>query len=259
MIDRIAPSRRPEGPADGQQRWRKLLFLHWAVPVEVVRPLVPEALELDLFEGVLYVGVVPFVMEGVRPSWLPGQISFDFLETNVRTYVTHDGVPGVFFLSLEAASSLACVAARATFGLPYFWASMRRAEDGPLVTYETNRLLGGPAHSTFRYRVGSELGPSEPGSLQHLLVERYYLFVEKGGVIHTGQVHHVPYPLRRVEVLSVEEGLMERAGLPRPVGMPALAHYSEGVDVEVFGLRPVGPSKRAEVVDGDGREHDPRA
>ena len=237
MIDRIAPSRRPDGPADGRQRWRNLLFLHWEVPVEAMRPLVPASLDLDLVDGVLYVGVVPFVMEEVRPTWLPPFASFDFLETNLRTYVVHDGRPGVFFLSLEAASSLACMAARATFGLPYFWASMRRAEDDGVVTYETDRLLGGPARSAFRYRVGEALGPSEPGTLQHFLVERYYLFVERGGVVHRGQVHHVPYPVRRADVLSVEEGLMERAGLPQPAPMPALVHYSEGVDVEVFGLR----------------------
>jgi len=236
VIDRVAPTRRPDHAADGEQRWRKLLFLHWAFPVEAVRPHVPAALDLDLFDGTLYVGVVPFVMEQVRPSWLPRFASFDFLETNVRTYVTHRGEPGVYFLSLEAASSLACLAARATFGLPYFWARMRREERDGLVDYETERLLGGPARSAFRYRVGPELGPSEVGSLQHFLVERYLLFVEKGGVIHRGQVHHPPYPVRAAEVLSVEDGLLARAGLPSPTTPPALAHYSEGVDVEVFGL-----------------------
>lgn len=236
MIDRIAPTLRPDGPSDGAQRWRKLLFAHWAVPAELVRPLVPAELELDLFDGVLYVGVVPFVMEGVRPAWLPGWAAFDFLETNVRTYVTYKGEPGVYFLSLEAESALACLAARATFGLPYFWATMHRHEHQGVVSYETDRHLGGPAKSTFRYRVGPALGPSEPGSLQHFLVERYYLFVEKGGAMYRGRVHHAPYPVRSAEVLSVDEGLIERAGLPRPSGPPALAHYSEGVDVEVFNL-----------------------
>lgn len=238
MIDRIAPTRRPAGPADGTQRWRKLLFAHWPVPLELVRPLVPSALELDLFDGVLYVGVVPFVMEGVRPSWLPRVASFDFLETNVRTYVTHRGEPGVYFLSLEAESVLACLAARATFGLPYYWASMHRHEQGGVAWYETERHLGGPARSTFRYRVGEDLGISVPGTLQHFLIERYYLFVERQSAILRGQVHHVPYPVRAAEVLSFDEGLMERAGLPKP-SAPPLAHYSEGVDVEVFNLQRV--------------------
>lgn len=239
-ISRISPSRRPEGRANGWQRWRKLLFVHWSVPVSAVRPLVPASLDLDLFEGRLYVGVVPFVMEDVRPSWLPPFAAMDFLETNLRTYVVHDGAPGVFFLSLEAASALACAAARVTFGLPYYWARMRREESHGVVEYETERRIGGPAKSTFRYRVGDALPASEPGTLQHFLIERYYLFVERGGAVHRGQVHHITYPVRRAELLDCSDGLMQRAGLPRPSGPPELVHYSDGVDVEVFGLRRVG-------------------
>lgn len=214
--------------------------MHWAVPAELVRPLVPSSLELDLFDGVLYVGVVPFVMEHVRPRWLPDAMAFDFLETNLRTYVLHDGEPGVFFLSLEAASALACLAARATFGLPYHYARMERREEGGEVFYQTDRRVRGAAKSTFHYRIGEELGPSVPGSLQHFLVERYYLFVERWDTVYRGVVHHVPYPVRAAEVLACDEGLMQAAGLPRPTRLPDLAHFSPGVEVEVFDLEPHG-------------------
>ena len=76
MIDRIAPTRRPSGRVVGYQRWRSLLFLHWPIPVEILRPLVPAELTLDLHDGVAYVAVVPFVMEGVRPSWWPALFAF---------------------------------------------------------------------------------------------------------------------------------------------------------------------------------------
>ena len=234
MLDRVAPSRRPDRPADGWQRWRRLLFVHWAVPAEAMRPLVPRELELDLYDGVLYVGVVPFAMEAVRPSWLPRAAALDFLETNVRTYVHHRGMPGVYFLSLEAASALACVAARATFGLPYFWASMKMGERDGVVTYETDRRVGGPARARFRYRIADPLGPSRDGTLQHFLLERYLLFVERGGEIVHGQVHHAPYPARAAVVLECEQTLTSRAGLPVQSRPPDAVHYSEGVDVEVF-------------------------
>jgi uncharacterized protein len=240
VVDRIAPTLRPSGPAGGWQKWRDLLFLHWAVPVSVVRPLVPAALELDLFDGVLYLGVVPFAMADVRPSWLPKVASFDFLETNVRTYVVHRGRPGVYFLSLEAASALACTAARATFGLPYYWASMTmtKGPDG-VVSYETRRRLGPPARSAFRYRPGPSLGASQPGSLQHFLLERYLLFVERRNQILCGQVHHTPYPAHSAELLEVHDELAAAARLPAVVGPPAHVHWSPGVDVEVFDLAPV--------------------
>jgi uncharacterized protein YqjF (DUF2071 family) len=70
-IDRIAPTRRPEGRAAGYQRWRHLAFVHWRVPVATLRPLVPGALAIDTFDGEAFVGIVPFTMQGVRPRWAP--------------------------------------------------------------------------------------------------------------------------------------------------------------------------------------------
>ena len=97
VIDRIEPTRRPNLRPRGYQQWRSLLFMHWSIPVEILRPLVPEPLELDLYQGSAYVGIVPFVMLRVRPWCLPARMGFDFLETNVRTYVHLNGRPGVFF------------------------------------------------------------------------------------------------------------------------------------------------------------------
>jgi uncharacterized protein YqjF (DUF2071 family) len=241
-IDRVAPTRRPEGKNAGTQRWRNLLFMHWEVPAEVLRPLIPASLALDHFEGRHFVGVVPFVMQAVRPSFLPGVMALDFLETNVRTYVHVDGRdPGVYFFSLEAASRLAVWAARATFGLPYYHATMRRTEqpDG-VVEYETRRSGGTHPVHRVRYRPGPALSPQpQPGSLEHFLLERYLLFVERDGTLLSGQVNHVPYPAHQAEVLEVHDELVAAGGLPPVQGPPVLMHYSPGVDVEVFALRPV--------------------
>src|SRR3954464_8579029 len=98
-IDRIAPTRRPDDWVVMRQRWAHLLFLHWEVPAESVRPLVPAGLDLDLFEGKAYVGLIPFTTTGVRPPGLPpvGGMSRAH-EVNVRTYVHRGGRdPGVWF------------------------------------------------------------------------------------------------------------------------------------------------------------------
>src|SRR5215212_7393217 len=121
-MDRIAPTRRPEDRPAGFQRWRHLLFLHWEVPAAAVQALLPAELDVDTFEGRAYVGVVPFTMRDVSPWWspsVPGISNFD--ELNVRTYVHYKGSePGVWFFSLDAASTLAVAAARAGWSLPYY-------------------------------------------------------------------------------------------------------------------------------------------
>jgi len=235
VIDRLAPRNRPEGPNAGTQSWRDLLFVHWELPVEAVRAAVPASMELDLWEGRALVGVVPFSMEAVRPSWLPDVLAVDFLETNVRTYVVVNGEPGVFFLSLEAESLPAVIAARATFGLPYHHARMSRDRQGTLERYESERTTDG-ARLSARWRRGADLETPALGSLEFFLLERYLLFVDRGGEVLKGQVHHVPYPAHTVEQLEIRETLIRAAGLPAPTGAPFCAHGSVGVDVEVFGL-----------------------
>ncbi|MBI2477653.1 MAG: DUF2071 domain-containing protein [Planctomycetia bacterium] len=235
MIDRVAPSCRPLGPIAGHQRWRSLLFMHWSVAVDALRQLVPSELELDLYEDEAYVGVVPFEMEGVRPWWWPEACSMSFLETNLRTYVVCNGQPGIYFFSLEATSRLAVFGARTGWGLPYYYGHASISRTNGVTEYETRRPGNGPRHSV-RYRVGSDLGPSELGTLQHFFLERYLLFVERAGKIYSGQVHHVPYPAFDATVLEVHDELMAAAGLPAAVKLPEFAHFSPGVDVEVFPL-----------------------
>lgn len=237
-IDRIAPAVRPAAKVVGYQRWRSLAFLHWEVPVPALRRVVPAGLELDLHEGVAYVGVVPFAMRDVRPWWWPRGLAFNFLETNVRTYVVCDGRPGVYFFSLDASSRPAVLAARASFGLPYYHARMRMEQSGRVIEYHSRRAGNGAALH-LRYEVGEPAGASEPGGLQHFLLERYLLFVKRGGRVLAGQVHHRPYPVQTARVLQLGDGLVAAAGLPAVRTPAAWAHYSAGVDVEVFPLRSV--------------------
>jgi uncharacterized protein YqjF (DUF2071 family) len=235
MIDRIAPTRRPPGRAAGYQRWRSLLFMHWAIPADVLRRFVPAELVLDLYGGAAYVGVVPFAMEGVRPRWWPEAFAFTFLETNVRTYVLGNGRPGVFFFSLEAGSRIAVLAARAGWGLPYYYAHMEMSRLGHDILYRTRRARTGAVHQV-RYQVGQALGPSRPDTPEHFFLERYLLFVKRGRRLLTGQVHHTPYPVHQAQVHEVHDELIAAAGLPAVGGPPAFAHFSPGVDVEVFPL-----------------------
>lgn len=205
-----------------------------------MREVVPAPLSLDTFDGRCWVGIVPFVMRDIRSAWMPRSAGLDFLETNLRTYVLFDDRPGVFFFSLEASSWLAVKVARWVWRLPYFHAEMSRGVTGGERTYESTRRGTGTRFRA-RFRVGEELGESAPGTFEHFLLERYLLFSMRGERVLEGQVHHVPYPAHRADVLELEEDLVAAAGLPPTEGLPEVAHFSPGVDVSVFGPWPVGP------------------
>src|SRR5439155_6472729 len=166
------PTRRPTGWPAGFQRWRSLLFLHWPMPLEVLRPLVPSRLVSDTYDGVAYVGLVLFLVQGARPVLVPEALSLEFLETNVRTYVhLHGRDPGVYFFSLDAASRLAVAAARLGLGLPYRLARMQMIDQQSVVEYRARRRGSGQPRLLIRYERGRYLGPAVPGTLEHFLIE----------------------------------------------------------------------------------------
>jgi uncharacterized protein len=246
-IDRIAPTRQPVRWPVMRQTWRELLFLHWPVRPEVLRPLVPSQLDLDLFEGTAYIGLVPFTMTGVRPVGVPPVWGVSrFHETNVRTYVHRDGRdPGVWFFSLDAANRLAAYLARTFFHLPYYHARMfleREPTDQPdvprpiLYAGVRRRPIPRPASYLIRAIPTGPVLHAQPGTLEHFLVERYLLYAVAHDRLYQGQVHHLPYPLQSATVLSLDENLLAAAGVSRPNTVP-LAHFASGVDVKVYALQ----------------------
>jgi len=236
-MDPLNPSVRPQAPVIGFQRWDKLLFLHWPVPADLLRPLIPPRLELDTYQGRTYVSVTPFTvrrarLRGVPP--LPGLSEFH--EINVRTYVRFGGADAaVWFFSLDGASAVAAAMARVSLRLPYCYARIARGFDGSRQTYDAARLLP-DARAAFSGSWTSEAAaaPAQPGTLAHFLAERYVLFSRAfGDKLFRLQVHHEPWPLQTAHDVKVTQTLASADGLPQFEGEP-FAQYSEGVDVEFF-------------------------
>jgi uncharacterized protein YqjF (DUF2071 family) len=242
-IDRITPRIRPDEIPVMHHQWKHLLFLHWQVPREDLRRLVPPELEIDTFDGRAYVGLIPFTMSGIRLTGLPPLPGLSRShEVNVRTYVyDRDGNAGVWFFSLDAAHALAVAMARALWHLPYHRARMAMELRDGEIDYRSERIGGGPkpADCRVRYRTAGRPAPAAPGTLDHFLVERYYLYSRHRETLYRGQVHHPPYSLQGAEVVALEESLIAAAGLTRP-DVPPLIHYAPGVQVQVYRLRRVG-------------------
>ena len=220
----------------GYQRWRDLLFVHWPIPVETLRPLVPRQLEIDAFAGQAYVSLIPFVIADSRPAGAPRALASRFLEVNLRTYVRYqNSQPGIYFFSLEASSWLAVAAARLLFGLPYFAAAMSIRRAGSRIEYAARRRGARDVRLDIAWSIGDEIGAAAAGTRDHFLIERYSLYVTRRGRLYHGRVRHLPYRLRCATLESLVQTIVGAAGIPAQAD-PPICHYSPGVDVEIFWL-----------------------
>ncbi|MGW1989346.1 YqjF family protein [Embleya sp. NPDC001921] len=215
------------------QRWSELTFVHWAVPPEAVAPLLPAGTRPDVLDGVTYVGLVPFRMVGVGFLRLPGVPWLGtFPETNVRLYsVDAAGRRGVVFRSLEAARLVPVLTARATLRLPYRWARMRIEHTGDRVRYTTRRHRpeGAPRGGTVEVQIGAPV--TDAGPLEHFVTARWGLHTRVAGRTLYLPNAHPRWPLRRAELLHLDDDLVAAAGLPQVGGEPDSVLYSPGVPV----------------------------
>ncbi len=248
LDQRLAARERPAGRAVMKQTWQELLFLHWRFPPDVLQSILPPGLTLDTFDGAGWLGVVPFFMRNIHPTWSPAMpwIS-NFLELNLRTYAFDEtGRPGVWFLSLDANRRFAVWWGRTFFGLPYHAARMRadwNRQTGH-VRFSCHRRNAPPGLTCrFEYEPRGPATTATPGTLEFFLIERYHLFAQTPAGLKTGQVHHSPYECRPADLQHWDEHVIELAGLPVPDRRPDHVLVSRGVTVDVF------PLKSVEVVD----------
>lgn len=220
------------------QRWNDLLFAHWPVPLDSLRRLVPETLPIDLYEGTAWLSIAPFHISHLRPRGvppLPGLSTFP--ELNVRTYVTLDDKPGVYFFSLDAGSWLAVIGARLTYHLPYFHAVMSvRASLDRTIEYHSRRDHSGAAPAEFvaRYAPAGQIYRSERGTLEHWLTERYCLYATDGPQrVYRAEIHHQQWPLQPATLELTHCTMPTGAGL-EITGEPTQLSYTRAIDVLVW-------------------------
>jgi uncharacterized protein YqjF (DUF2071 family) len=213
-----------------RQVWTDLLFAHWRVPFETLRPLVPASLTLETWEGEAWLGVVPFDLSRLQPRALPplpGMGSFP--EINVRTYVNVGGRRGVYFFSLDAASPGAVFVARTFFRLPYRNAAITiRREGGGAFHYDSARRDGA---ARFRGRYAPEGAPftAAPGSLDEWLTERYCLYTTALGRPWRLDIDHPPWALQRARATIDENTMAAPIGVTL-AGAPLL-HFAARQDM----------------------------
>jgi uncharacterized protein YqjF (DUF2071 family) len=223
------------------QNWHDLLFAHWPVPADALRSVVPPQLPVDTFEGKGWLGVVPFHMTGVRPRGVPPLPRLSaFPELNVRTYVTLDGRPGVYFLSLDAGNPVAVWAARMTYFLPYYHAHMAVRRQGERIRYASHRIHKRAPRADLEatyWPIGSA-STAERGSLVYWLTERYCLYtVSRRGRVFRCDIDHLPWSLQPADAEIEVNTMVNPNRLTLPPQKPLL-HFSRLQQVRIWPIRP---------------------
>lgn len=230
----------PERPYLQKEGWCSILFAHWPLPPDLLRPLIPPGLELDLWGGSAWLGITPFFMTDVRPHGLPAIPGFStFPQVDLRTYVRRRDKPGVFYLNLEAPNPAAVWGARALYHMAYFLARVEGEVDGERVTFRSRRESdrGVVSWRSTHWPV-SECRSVAPGTVEEFLIDRWVMYTAGGrhGLSRT-EIHRLPWQIQdaRVEILS--NSLAAAHGISLP-DTPPLVHCSPGVETLIWAPAP---------------------
>src|SRR3954451_7648725 len=235
-----SPTVRPPGPWFMTQTWHNLLFAHWPVTPELLRPLVLEALDIDTFDGSAWIGVVTFRLSHIRLHFLPEIPLFSaFPEVNVRTYVSHGGKQGVLFLSLDTDNRLVVEVGRRLFRLAYHPAlvSLRRRGRRYRFCAERREKLSPEAAFQATYEPAGEAELCAPGSLGSWLTERYcYYAANKKGKLYRCDIAHEPWSIQEAHADILENNITEALGIKLPDTEPVL-HYAHEMKAHIWPVR----------------------
>jgi uncharacterized protein len=237
---RIDARKKPNSAVVMRQDWSHLLFLHWQASADVIQKRLPKGLFVDTFEGQAYLGVVPFFMEKIRPSYCPSVPGLSwFQELNLRTYVyDKHGRPGVWFFTLDCNQWLAVKIARNLFHLPYNHAKMTSELLSDQLVY-TSKRSGDSINQVFLYPQNlTTQQVAKLGSLEFFLLERYRLFSQrKNGSIYEGRVHHQPYQYQHLDRTPQPTRLFSLCNFTEPETPPMSAIIAATVSVNIHPLK----------------------
>ena len=223
----------PVGFAVMKQEWRDLAYIHFDYDPAEVQALLPSGLEVDTWDGRAWVGLIPFSMRNISfPLVPPVPYLGSFPEINVRTYVVRNGVPGVWFFSLDVNRLLPAFVARMTYRLPYCWGRASNVMSGATLVSRVERKWPARGSRTgIEVRVGERI--TDPSPFEHFLSARWGLYSRSGARgLRYAPVDHPKWDLHRGEVLHLDDTLIMAAGLSAPVGEPHCM-WSPGVPVRI--------------------------
>lgn len=216
-------------PWVAQQEWKDMLFLHWPVSVEELRPHIPEPFILETYCGKAWLTIILFEAKQSRPRGMPSCLSYpSFLQANVRTYVTCNQKPGIYFFSIDANRSLIVNGAKYLLNLPYEKATMHITKNKHKILYRSqgHDQNQAPVYINVSYEPTEDPIDSNQGTLAYWLTERYFLWFMKNDKIIQGSISHQPWKLYHTDVEINQLELPEFLQQPFTKENP-LAYYAK--------------------------------
>ena len=213
--------------------WRHLLFANWPVDSDLLATSLPAALSIDEHDNTGWLSIIPFINVHTRPRGLPEWVGISLPELNLRTYVTCDGEPGIYFFSLDAHGLLSVFGARLFHHLAYYYARIQFQRKDGCMEFTSRRFHPGdrPAHYSASYWPTGNSFMAGPGSRAEFLTERRRLYTQAPDrTIRYTDVEHDRWTLYPATVSVEENTLFQANGFDHP-NTEAELYYSPGVDV----------------------------
>jgi uncharacterized protein YqjF (DUF2071 family) len=228
----------PQEPAIMHQEWRNLLFLSWKCEQDVIQQTLPPGLHVDTYKGSAYLTIVPFKIQNLNILNMPSVPIFsEFIEVNLRTYVyDKNGIPGIWFYSLDINSIIAANAGREYFSLPYHHADLMMSS-GKEIEVRGNRSEEKASEMVFKYLPQTKAIKAKTDALDFFLTERYALFSFNANQLYIQRIHHSPHPLTQCTLLQYKSHLFQLNSFTPPSTGPDHVCYSSGVDVNFFPVK----------------------
>jgi len=161
-----------------------------------ILPFIPKLLELDIFNEKAWVSAVAFTIKLLRPRLLPPfPIISTFNEVNIRTYVTAESKPGIYFIDIRADKLLSLRLARLITGLNYQHGNIERKRNWYSLNAEKYLLS---ISSSPQSRVQSKI------NLDKWLTERYCVYLYKKNNLYRYQIHHSKWKLNYLNLSELQ-------------------------------------------------------
>jgi len=203
--------------------WHEVLMIHYEVDPKGLQTALP--FELDRWDGRAFVSLVAFTMQRMRPRFggRLAEMLFRPISTheflNVRTYVRHNGEPGIFFMAEWLSNRLSVALGPRAFGLPYRFGHIHYKND-PAARYFAGTVQSSHPPARLEYHANTHrpspvtrrsFQPCEAGSLEEWLMERYTAFTCRSGKTRRFfRVWHRPWLQVPLKVELNDQSLLER-------------------------------------------------